>query len=240
MKKLLVAAVAAGLAGTVNAQSAFEGFYGQIATGYESNSVSGLNGTYRDAPPSTQTGSFSGSNQTFGGAPLVIGIGYNFAVSQSWLLGIGVDYSALSQTSSNYSSLSSDGFNVNGSNLKVSNRFNIFLTPGYVIDKEKLLYAKAGYSSAQLQAQSPTTVSAGAFSAPISPTLSNPTATISGFMLGLGYKQVISGGFYGFAEGNYASYSSTSFTPSNVDTTLTLPNVKMNSYQLLVGVGYRF
>ena len=36
MKKLLVAAAVTGLVGTVNAQSAFEGFYGQVGVGYES------------------------------------------------------------------------------------------------------------------------------------------------------------------------------------------------------------
>ena len=35
MKKLLVAAALAGLVGTANAQSAFEGFYGQVGIGYE-------------------------------------------------------------------------------------------------------------------------------------------------------------------------------------------------------------
>jgi len=33
MKKLLVAAAVTGLVGTVNAQSAFEGFYGQVGVG---------------------------------------------------------------------------------------------------------------------------------------------------------------------------------------------------------------
>jgi len=41
--KLLIAFALTGIAGTGHAQSSFEGFYGQIATGYESNSIGDLN-----------------------------------------------------------------------------------------------------------------------------------------------------------------------------------------------------
>ena len=44
--KLLIAFAVAGLAGTAHAQSAFEGFYGQIATGYESNTIENLDNFY--------------------------------------------------------------------------------------------------------------------------------------------------------------------------------------------------
>ena len=43
--KLLVAAAATVVASSAMAQSAFQGFYGQVATGYENNNVSNLNGT---------------------------------------------------------------------------------------------------------------------------------------------------------------------------------------------------
>jgi hypothetical protein len=69
--------------------------------------------------------------------------------------------------------------------------------------------------------------------------LSNPSSTVGGYIVGLGYKQVIKGGFYGFAEGNYMSYSKPSLTTSNADTRFTI-NPSVNSYQLLVGVGYKF
>ncbi len=104
MKKLLVAAAVAGLVGAANAQSAFEGFYGQIGTGYESNTATGLNSpiTFGVQGVSVNFGNTSASNQTFGGMPLVAGIGYNFSVAPKWLLGIGFDYSFLSQESSSF------------------------------------------------------------------------------------------------------------------------------------------
>jgi outer membrane immunogenic protein len=240
--KLLVAAAATVMAGSVMAQSAFEGFYGQISTGFESNSATNLNGTVID--PDVRT-NFSASNQTFSGMPLVVGLGYNFTVAPKWLLGIGADYSTLSINSSTYSSNLANGrpgAQVNGQALEVSNRFNIFVTPGYEIDKDKLVYLKAGYSSVQAKGTGPNSYTQTGFSESLaSPTT---TSTLNGYVLGLGYKQIISGGFYGFAEGNYMSYnnSNTSSTVSSPDGTSSAvnSNTNLSSYQLLVGVGYRF
>ena len=93
-KKLLVAALFAVAGSSVMAQSAFQGFYGQIATGYESNTVSNLSGSETGGPiggPVNYTDSYSASSQTFGGAPIVLGLGYNFSVAPKWLIGVGVD-----------------------------------------------------------------------------------------------------------------------------------------------------
>jgi opacity protein-like surface antigen len=237
MKKLLVAAAVAGLVGTANAQSAFEGFYGQIGTGYESNSLTDLGSTYSfiTAGGVSGTGSNSASNQNANGMPLVIGLGYNFKLTNTWLLGVGADYSALSQETSNYRARDIDG-SLNGpGKIKVSNRYNIFLTPGYAIDKNKLLYAKAGYSSQTLN------YSSAAFDT--TPAL-NKTSNANGYVLGVGYKQMITSGFYGFAEGNYMSYSKAnmgmSWTETNGVRVTTTSNSGSSAYTLLVGVGYKF
>ena len=86
MKKHLLAASLMALTGTsVMAQSVFQGFYGQVATGFESNTVSGLNGTNVESNPRVNGGNtnIAAANQTFGGAPLVIGVGYNFSDRKS-------------------------------------------------------------------------------------------------------------------------------------------------------------
>lgn len=243
MKKLLVAAAVAGLVGTANAQSAFQGFYGQIATGYENNTASSLNGSIRDTDGTTTN--FNASNQSFGGAPIVLGLGYNFSVAPKWVLGIGADYSALSQKSSTFSSTLANGepgAQLNGQSIQISNRFNIFLTPGYEIDKDKLVYLKAGYSSVQAKSTSPSSYSEPGYSEALGSTTA--TSNLNGYVLGLGYKQIITGGFYGFAEGNFMSYgkttTSSSIRNSDGSTSTTSANGSLNSYQILVGVGYRF
>ncbi|MBU3608526.1 outer membrane protein [Polynucleobacter nymphae] len=233
--KLLVAVAATVLASSAMAQSAFQGFYGQLATGYESNSASNLN--YTGTQSSQPNDTWNTSSQTFGGAALVLGAGYNYSVAPKWLVGVGIDYSALSQKSSAYSS-SAGSTTLSGSTLQTSNRFNIFVTPGYEIDKDKLVYLKAGYSSVSIQQQTATTYKNATSSGPLVNT--NSTSTQGGYVVGLGYKQIITGGIYGFAEGNYMSYGKPSFSVTQTDGYKLTSNPSLNSYQLLIGVGYKF
>lgn len=234
--KLLVAAAATVLASSAMAQSAFQGFYGQISTGYENNSASSLNYTGADA---TSNDNWNSGNQSFGGVPLVVGLGYNFSVAPKWLVGLGVDYSVLNQKSSTYNS-TVPGVSLYNSTLQVSNRLNIFVAPGYEIDKDKLVYLKAGYSSVSIKQQTPTSY-AWADGSSAGPLLStNSTSTQGGYVVGLGYKQIITGGLYGFAEGNYMSYGKPSFSATQTDGYKLTSNPSINSYQLLVGVGYKF
>jgi outer membrane immunogenic protein len=242
MKKLLFGSAMILLATSAMAQSAFHGFYGQIATGYEGNQASNLNSTLEHTDPSFQGFITTGSNQNFGGIPLVVGLGYNFSVTPIWLLGIGVDYSALNQKSSTFSQQYLTAL-FSGNQLTVSNRFNVFLAPGYVIDKDKLVYVKAGYSSVSLKESFPNLYTSGG-SGPLP--YASQTQTLSGYIIGLGYKQMIKDGFYGFAEANYMAYSQKTFSsyydgfnfgpnPSYLSNS---PN--LSSYQALVGVGYKF
>ncbi|QWD23203.1 outer membrane beta-barrel protein [Polynucleobacter paneuropaeus] len=248
MKKFLFVIATTLIATAASAQSAFDGFYGQIATGYESNQVSNLNATGTFAGPlfiGAPADVIGAPNQTFGGSPLIIGIGYNFSVASNWLLGLGVDYSLLSQKSSIFSqpvtSGTDAGGTLNGNQLTVSNRFNIFLTPGYAIDEDKLVYLKAGYSSVSLKEGMPTSSSAPGGS--LSLTFPSQTNTLSGYIVGLGYKQIITAGFYGFAEANYMAYGQKTYASPLVagGSSLTLSNgPNLSSYQALVGIGYKF
>ena len=245
-KKLLVASLLA-LAGTgAMAQSAFEGFYGQVGTGFENNGFSGLNSTGTAVGQPTDT--WAAGSQNANGVPIVAGLGFNFAVAPSWLLGLGVDYSFLNQKSSNYNSTganaNTNGQTLNGSNLEASNRINVFLAPGYVIDKDKLAYFKVGYSSITIRQSMPNQAGPAPFQN-LGWTSTNPSSTASGYILGLGYKQMITKGIYGFAEGNYMNYSSTNIssvgnTPG-VNNGYNLSNSpRLSTMQLLVGVGYKF
>ena len=249
MKNKLLAAITLTVIGSsAMAQSAFQGFYGQISTGYESNSASGLNSplSLTDGVQSVTLGSTNASNQNFGGMPLIAGLGYNFSITPKWLIGIGADYSFLTQESSSYATnftiFDQQNGVLNGSKIKVSNRFNIFITPGYEIDKDKLVYLKAGYSSIKVDSSAPSSVVNSDYAAPL-PGSAGQSKTLNGYVLGVGYKQIISGGFYGFAEGNYMSYAKQNFAttiPQGSTSVVTNPNAGLSSYQFLVGVGYKF
>jgi len=248
------------------AQSAFAGFYGQISTGYESNQLGGQSNVTTVTPFAKSDSLSSSSSQTFGGAPLVLGAGYYWQASDKWLIGLGADYSALTQTSPSISknSVNAPGstaipagetVTLNGANLQLSNRFNLFITPGYAIDKDKLVYVKAGYSQVSTQYNRTTSLTrtANGVSRNYPSTGGSQTDSYGGFLVGLGYKQIITGGLYGFVEGNYMGYSAPSYSitsnnaadtsrgVTNTSTrTVTTSYSSFNTYQMLIGLGYTF
>jgi hypothetical protein len=249
------------MAFNVQAQSSFAGFYGQVSTGYESNQLGSKTDTATVSPYAKSDTSNTGPSQTFGGAPLVFGIGYNWQASDKWLIGLGADYSALTQTSSSIPTTANNapgstsvasGANIilNGSTMQLSNRFNLFITPGYAIDKDKLVYVKAGYSqvTAQYNRSTSITRTANGVSTTSAVEGGNVSSTQGGYLLGLGYKQVIKGGLYGFVEGNYMGYSAPSYlftikeTYGGIASTKTVATsfASLNSFQALVGLGYAF
>jgi hypothetical protein len=212
------------------AQSQFLGAYVQISTGYEANTVSSATLTGKDyggSPNKTNTVSTTTSS-----SPLVLGVGYVFPVQNNFALGLGVDYSTLTvetnPTAFYYRGISTATYNYK---FTISNRFNVFITPSYSIDQDKLAYAKLGYSSQNVQYSQTNCCS--------SP---SNKAQVSGYVLGLGYKQFISGGLYGFAEANYYTYGSPSLSSTYTDgpggTVSSNPNI--SAYNFLLGLGYRF
>ena len=223
--KLLVAATAmAGLVGTANAQNAFGGFYGQLGVGYEDNSVKMSNGAVNGDPSAA-----SDSNKSYGGGSFsgAIGLGYGFAVDKNWLITVGADYSPLTSNTST-TSFSSEG-ETNTLKFSVSNRYNVFIAPGYVIDNNKLVYAKAGYSAQSTKMK-----------ASVGDTFNNPSKNLSGYVVGLGYKQLINKNIYFFGEGNYMNYSSSNASGTSADASTVTYGNSATAYQFLVGVGYKF
>ena len=232
--KLLVAAAATVVASSAMAQSAFEGFYGQIATGYETNNVQSSTTTITTNVAGVGA-TYNNPSVNFSNAPIIAGLGYTFALSKQYTLGLGADYSFITGKSGNATSTNiANSGDTNVSYFKVSNRLNVFLTPGYIIDKDKLAYLKAGYSSQKLES----------FSA--DDNSSTGSANVSGYILGLGYKQMITSGLYGFGEANYMTYSKANISSSGAcgdgtcRTFSASTSIPSSAYNFLVGVGYKF
>jgi hypothetical protein len=266
----LSASVFAGLGSSnAQAQSTFAGLYGQTSTGYEGNKLTNIIGNSVEIPSDGYNVESDAPSQNFGGAPLLLGLGYYWQPHSSWLLGIGADYSAISQTSSNWQSnvTNAPGNNLipagtsmtaNGSNLQLSNRYNFFISPGYAIDKNKLVYLKVGYSQVMAQEGHATSVTVSGNGTSVTvPTTTAGTSTnlmVGGYIIGVGYKQIITDGLYGFVEGNYMGYSKLGDTysakgnsaskeaegVSNSSVTNITGSQRLNTYQLLIGVGYVF
>ena len=240
-----LAAVLALVSGSAMAAD-FTGFYGQVGTGYEKNNFSNISTNFVNADAGGFSGRGSAANQSTSGAPLVIGAGYFHLLKDEYLLGFGVDYSPLSKQSGSFSSITTndDGvtFPINNMSYKVSNRLNAYLMPAYAFDEDKLGYLKLGYSIQKLQytqgADSGTDINSGY----------TASKNVSGYVLGLGYKQIITGGIYGYVEGNYYSYGKSTLNGNATagGSIGAVQNIAMSStasisaYNFLVGVGYKF
>jgi len=192
------------------AQSVFEGFYGQVGIGYENSTPSYSGGTLNNSAYSY--GISGGTTNSFAGTAT---IGYYFPVTGNFLLGIGAEYSPLSGTNSNATVTIPALKYSESQSIKKGDSYNLFISPAYAIDKEKLAYAKVGYSSANYE-------------------IGGDNDTYNGYSLGLGYRQIIQGSWYGFAEVNYMSYGN-----QNVATNAS-GTASFKVTNALVGVGYKF
>lgn len=188
------------------AQSAFEGFYTQLGIGTETVAPSFTGGSILGF---SYTASGSNSNSFAG----TIGAGYNFAVSPSFLLGIGAEYSPFQGSKANFTIIVPGIVTVTDQYYK-KDSYNIFVSPGIIVDNNKLIYAKLGYTGA--------TVS------------SSGNTYLNGYSLGLGYKQIITGGLYGFGEVNYSSYANVNIGGGATG------SFSANVTNVLVGLGYKF
>ena len=209
-KSLAVAIGFVSLTTPALAQSVFTGFYGQVGIGYENSTPSYSGGTLNNSAYSY--GISGGTTNSFAGTAT---IGYYFPVTGNFLLGIGAEYSPLSGVKSNATvTLPALKYSETQS-IKKGDSYNLFISPAYAIDKEKLAYAKVGYSSANYE-------------------IGGDNDTYNGYSLGLGYRQIIQGSWYGFAEVNYMSYGN-----QNVATNAS-GTASFKVTNALVGVGYKF
>ena len=216
---LAVAGVTTLTSVQVSAQSKFEGAYGQVGIGYESVSPStSTTVTYGGTNVPTSIG-LSNSNSFAGTATL----GYYFPVTKDFLLGIGGEYSPISGQKQNIS-VSLLGQTIPAGTYQKKNSYNFFISPALAVGTDGLAYAKVGYTGASFDTGGDTT-------------------NYTGYSLGLGYRQTISGGLYGFGEVNYASYGNKTYSQSSVvsgsvlNTSITS---SANVTNLLVGIGYKF
>uniref|UniRef100_B1XUX1 Uncharacterized protein n=1 Tax=Polynucleobacter necessarius subsp. necessarius (strain STIR1) TaxID=452638 RepID=B1XUX1_POLNS len=235
----LVLAIAGVFTTSANAQSAkanaWEGFYGQVGVGYGMFNPSVSNGTASIpagvVAPSAVAATTTATNINNISTGLVnLAAGYNFAINSNYVLGLGVAYypgaSSSATSTMNIVAPSGTTFDSGQARYNVKNLYSVTLNPGYVIDNDRLVYAKVGYTGATI----------GLSTASVPYTITN----LTGYTLGLGYKQMVTASIYAFGEVNYAFYgnktaSSTAYGVIPVTTT-----IKGTGTDFLVGAGYRF
>ncbi len=226
MKKLLIATSLLIVCSGASAQSSFEGFYGQVGVGYQSVSPSTGSGNIQTSGGSYSVTSAGVNSSNFTGT---VGVGYLASVTGNFLLGFGAEYSPIKGATTNI--INSGG---GTGTYQTQNSYAIFLAPAVALEKDKLLYAKVGFAGASTNFKDTLPYDTGG----------DGTFTNQGYVLGLGYKQIIQNGFYGFVEGNYSSLRSVNFNNSgtNAGTPYVGNNTtgSINTYNFLVGVGYKF
>jgi outer membrane immunogenic protein len=260
MKTVKISALALAMMGvfatSANAQSAkanaWEGAYGQVSVGYGMFTPSVGTGTATTPLGATSqaagygssftqsTSAASANNVNTGTAALAAG--YNFGVNSNYVVGVGVAYypgassGATGTLATGGGTLtSSKGYpsraipadnNAAAISYNIKNLYSITINPGYVIDKDRLAYAKVGYTGA--------TIGLSGTGIPYN------SVNLTGYTLGLGYKQMVTSSLYMLGEVNYASYGSKTATTTASDGTAINQPVKGTGLDFLVGVGYRF
>ncbi|MBA0914697.1 MAG: hypothetical protein H0Z54_02875 [Nitrospira sp.] len=221
--------------------SAFEGFYGQVGTGYEQNRFSSLSHSWVNTTDNFK-GRGAADGQKASGMPLSMGVGYFHRLHEAYLLGVGVDYAPLVQQTAKFDTASTNdnnfSFKFRDASYKTSHRVNAYLMPAYAFDADKLGYVKIGYSVQSLQHAQPSDLlirlDKGYSTAKV----------IHGYVVGVGYKQIMTRGIYGFVEGNYTAYGKqtlhgTGFASGN-PIAFSASNLGVSAYNVLVGLGYTF
>ena len=229
IRSFVYSLILCGISSTALAQnSKFSGPYAQFGIGYQTASPSFSN-TSLSAAGQTLTPTISVSNAS--GFTGTVAAGYNFFSGTPLLLGLGIEYTpfptSIATASASYSV--SIGTYQNSASVRVNNSLNIFIAPGLALDQNKLLSGKVGYTGSSANGV-------------------NTDFYMGGTSLGFGYKQIISAGFYGFAEYNYVNYGSLNRslsgnlkTPANISVPATLNStVTATSTNLLFGLGYQF
>ena len=228
MKKLLIVLFMSLGATCAWSQSAFKGFYGQISAGYGTSSPDSDGGSGAAVIGGTSYPfTFVTEHDTHRDFMGTAAVGYTFSISKKFLLGVGAEFTKNSgdwttiTTTNNYNVQTTDEY-------KIANSFDFFLSPSYAIGEDKLVSAKVGYAVSQTEND-------------ITGTESSNHET-SGYILGLGYKQIIKGSLYGLAEFDYNRTSDQTYENSGVSVNgypfASTLDISSHSYRFQVGIGF--
>ena len=147
--------------------------------------------------------------------------GYNFSLLSDIVLGLGANISPGSGQAQQAQVKALNQTIYLPGNKPLYN-YGFFLTPGLVMD-DGLLYLKAGI---QTQVNN-----------------SNINPNFNGYLLGIGYKQLIYRSIYLFGEANYSSYQAQTTTKTVISSGRTINatvTTAPQSSRYLIGLGYQF
>jgi len=213
---------------SVLAQSKFEGPFIQGAIGYTNVSPT-FDETITLSNQTRHPQNISAENlSVFTGN---IGAGYGFRVAPQWLLSVSVDYmpTASGSAKTNVSFPNVSGLNGLNGSYQMKNPYNLSVMPGYELSMNQVIYGKVAYTGATV-----------VYSDSVIPATE---VNMSGYTIGLGYKQALENQLYVFAEGLYTKFedktasTNGAYSGGLINSSLT---VRASGFTVLVGAGYRF
>jgi hypothetical protein len=208
--------------------NAWEGLYGQVGfVGYESYIPVAATGT-TTLPNSMVLPTTSTANHANGPAGNVT-LGYNFTSGSSYVLGVAA--TLYPGTSRSAVSHASTALGTTVGSYDVANVFSLYLTPSYALDSGRLVYSKLGYTGAFMRASA---------SGNLAGNFPRQSTYMDGVVMGVGYKQIFSGSFYAFGEGNFAANRARHVTVITSDSLVVNSTARANGYDVIFGVGYRY
>jgi len=203
----------------------FAGFYTQVGVGYQAFSPTFSNSVYTVGSTAYGSSADVNSSQSLMGT---ITAGYNYPVSSSVLIGLGVELSPLQGQSTSVSGATVGNLSIPSTTYQLNNSYNLFASLTFPLDKLTAIYGKIGYSKAN--------VSAG-------PNLDS--LGYSGYSIGAGYKTILTGNWYAYLEANYVNYgkvsnSGSAIIPGSSSYYTYSNNSTANSYNVIYGLGLVF
>ena len=227
MKKQFIVLSVISLVASTNAfaQNSFTGL--DLSLGFALQAVKTGNGTQQHTDGTSVPEQFGSTNKTSANANF--NVGYNFPITESFILGVQAALQPI--TSGGIQVQKNPGTPTNFQN---QSRYDLSILPGILINPDNLIYGKVGYSQTKENVNN----ADGTWAT---------TLNYSGYVLGLGVKSFVLGNLlgvknlYGFAEYNYASYGSQSYSVVNSKgRSIYSSNISLNSSTGLLGVGYIF
>lgn len=241
----ILAALLLASPGLVQANTQFDGLYLELATGNQQQTLKTKSVSWVNLSAPSNVGTISYGDQSVDSAPLILGLGYDFPLSGNYVLGLGLDYSALASKAKTFSGRSVNNtagvsWTSYNASFKVKNSYDLYVSPGYRLTQSSLLFAKLGYFGASVEnGHGPDLSSSSQVASGYS-----KTNDLSGYIIGVGYKIGIAPHLYAFAEGDYTATGKKTFS-AVLTTTIgqkvsVSDTVELHGYNALIGMGYQF
>ena len=224
LKFLFVASIIFFANASFAQQSKFQGAFGQLGIGYESASQTQQTASgavnFTPVPVNTSANNANSMTGTFA-------LGWYQNIAKGFLMGVGAEYSPFAGSAANKTATVQAGPIIISNNYRWQKKesYNIFLSPAVTVGTDGLAYAKVGFTGAKAT------------------DFTTRTDNLTGYSLGVGYKQLFADGWYGFIEFNYANYGKATMTVTDPPGGPRFDGTATNglgTYNGLVGIGYRF